>query len=83
MKLNQLVSMAVLASSLAFIAPAEAGSTGGIIGKIRQIHAGPDFHYGVRFYMDIESENLAEAMDTPCNKTFVYTEPQSSGNFGH
>jgi hypothetical protein len=53
------------ASNIAF-------ASNSITGKIAKVFAGEDDWYGVRFYLDISSDNSNGA----CNTDFIYTEPE-------
>ena len=46
----------VLALGLVVVRNAQANNTGAIISVIKEVYAGADFHYGVRFILDIESD---------------------------
>lgn len=48
-----------------------------VTGKITKVFAGEDNWFGVRFYLDISSDNSNEV----CNTEFVYTEPEAGS--GH
>lgn len=52
--------------------PSVAFAVGSVQGTIRNIHAGTDNWYGVRFQLNITSDQT----NGECNPSFIYTEPE-------
>ena len=63
---------AVLGAALVIGFPSVASALGSVQGTIRAIHAGNDNWYGVRFMLNITSNQT----NGECNPDFIYTEPE-------
>jgi hypothetical protein len=66
------IKKAAAATILAAVLPSIASAVGTVQGTIRAIHAGNDNWYGVRFMLNITSDQT----NGECNPAFVYTEPE-------
>lgn len=68
----KLIGKKLIALSLVAAFPGIASAAGSIQGTIKNVFAGNDNWYGVRFYMNISSDQT----NGECNSAFVYTEPE-------
>lgn len=62
------IAVAIFAAGL----PSMASAVGTVQGTIRAVHAGADKWYGVRFTLNITSDQT----NGECNPAFIYTEPE-------
>jgi hypothetical protein len=66
------IKKAVAIAMVTAVLPSIASATGSVQGTIRAIHAGNDNWYGVRFMLNITSNQT----NGECNPDFIYTEPE-------
>ena len=68
--MKKIIGYLVLA--ITFSAPNAVFASNSVTGKITKVFAGLDNWYGVRFYLNISSNNS----NGVCNTEFIYTEPE-------